>query len=42
VTRSADMAVIETVVASVIVSLGEAAHQRPRHGENIAQRIGLV
>ncbi|MDX2592041.1 MurR/RpiR family transcriptional regulator [Streptomyces sp. WI03-4A] len=36
------MAVIETVVASVIVSLGEAAHQRLRHGENIAQRIGLV
>ncbi|MGW0287279.1 MurR/RpiR family transcriptional regulator [Streptomyces sp. NPDC003236] len=36
------MAVIETVVASVIVSLGEAAHQRLRQGEDIAQRIGLV
>ncbi|MEU4086376.1 MurR/RpiR family transcriptional regulator [Streptomyces aureus] len=36
------MAVIETVVAAVIVSLGETAHQRLRHGEDIAQRIGLV
>nr|WSW70818.1 MurR/RpiR family transcriptional regulator [Streptomyces sp. NBC_00995] len=36
------MAVIETIVAAVIVELGEAAHQRLRHGEDIAQRVGLV
>lgn len=36
------MAVIETVVAAVIVSLGEVAHERLRHGEDIAQRVGLV
>ncbi|WP_327122017.1 MurR/RpiR family transcriptional regulator [Streptomyces sp. NBC_01341] len=36
------MAVIETVVAAVIASLGEAAHQRLRHGEGVAQRVGLV
>ncbi|MER6115757.1 hypothetical protein [Streptomyces sp. NPDC001743] len=36
------VAVIESIAAAVIVSLGEAAHQRLRHGEDIAQRVGLV
>ncbi|MGY5036099.1 MurR/RpiR family transcriptional regulator [Streptomyces sp. 900116325] len=36
------MAVIETVIAAIIVSLGEVTHQRLRHGEDVAQRIGLV
>lgn len=35
------LAVIETVVAGVITALGEDAHQRMRHGEETARRMGL-
>lgn len=36
------LAVIETVVAGVIETLGESAHEHLRRGEDIAQHIGLV
>jgi DNA-binding MurR/RpiR family transcriptional regulator len=36
------LAVIETVVAGVIETLGEAAHDHLRRGEDVAQHIGLV
>ncbi|MEU3724600.1 MurR/RpiR family transcriptional regulator [Streptomyces sp. NPDC031705] len=35
------LAVIETVVAGVLTALGEDAHQRMRHGEETARRMGL-
>ncbi|SCK08816.1 MurR/RpiR family transcriptional regulator [Streptomyces sp. WMMB 322] len=35
------LAVIETVVAGVLIELGEEAHARMRHGEETARRIGL-
>ncbi|WP_030763264.1 MurR/RpiR family transcriptional regulator [Streptomyces sp. NRRL F-2664] len=35
------LAVIETVVAGVLTALGEDAHQRLRHGEDTARRMGL-
>ncbi|WP_420077923.1 MurR/RpiR family transcriptional regulator [Streptomyces sp. JL4002] len=35
------LAVIETVVAGVLTALGEDAHQRLRHGEETARRMGL-
>lgn len=35
------LAVIETVVAGVITALGEDAHRRMQHGEDIARRMGL-
>ncbi|MFF8267849.1 MurR/RpiR family transcriptional regulator [Streptomyces sp. NPDC016562] len=35
------LAVVETVVAGVLTALGEDAHQRMRHGEETARRMGL-
>ncbi|MFG3498861.1 MurR/RpiR family transcriptional regulator [Streptomyces sp. NPDC047928] len=36
------LALIETVVAGVVETLGEAAHEHLRTAEDVAQRIGLV
>ncbi|MGV9456592.1 MurR/RpiR family transcriptional regulator [Streptomyces sp. NPDC003635] len=36
------VAVIETVVAGLITSLGDEAHQHMQHTEDVARRIGLV
>ncbi|MET7378319.1 MurR/RpiR family transcriptional regulator [Streptomyces sp. NPDC005526] len=36
------LAVIETVVAGVVESLGEEAHDHLRRAEDVAQRIGLI
>ncbi|GLV97948.1 MurR/RpiR family transcriptional regulator [Streptomyces lavendulae] len=35
------LAIIETVVAGVLTALGEGAHQRMKHGEETARRMGL-
>ncbi|GAB2946655.1 MurR/RpiR family transcriptional regulator [Streptomyces sp. NPDC059173] len=35
------LAVLETVVAGVIATLGDEARQRMQHGEDIARRVGL-
>ncbi|MFF7300542.1 SIS domain-containing protein [Streptomyces sp. NPDC008265] len=35
------LAIIETIVAGVLTALGEGAHQRMRHGEETARRMGL-
>lgn len=36
------LAIIETVVAGIITTLGGEAHQHMKHGEDTARRIGLV
>ncbi|KOX23330.1 MULTISPECIES: MurR/RpiR family transcriptional regulator [unclassified Streptomyces] len=36
------LAVVETVVADLVVTLGNAAYRRMKHGEEIARRVHLV